>query len=74
MQISKSTLKQLIKEELGAVLTEKSTQRGENDLVDLVLMLANRLETLELSVEEIEKQQTTIIGVLNKMIRGGEKR
>lgn len=74
MQISKSTLKQLIKEELGAVLTEKSTQRGENDLVDLVLMLANRLETLELSVKEIEKQQTTIIGVLNKMIRGGEKR
>ena len=74
MQISKSTLKQLIKEQLGAVLTEKSTQRGENDLVDLVLMLANRLETLELSVKEIEKQQTTIIGVLNKMIRGGEKR
>ena len=74
MQISKSTLKQLIKEELGAILTEKSTQRGENDLVDLVLMLANRLETLELSVKEIEKQQTTIIGVLNKMIRGGEKR
>jgi len=71
MKITKSQLKQLIKEELGAVLTEKSAQRGENDPVD---GLRYRLETLELSVEEIEKQQKTIIRVLDKMIRGGEKR